>query len=220
MPYRGVVFDLDGTLLDTLEDIAHAANDALAELGFPVYPVDDYRYFVGDGMRTLMERIIPRRFAQDEPMIGRFLNAYIAHYERQWDQRSRPYPGMVELLDALTARGLRKAILSNKPHAFTVKCAEKLLAGWAFDPIMGQKDEIPKKPDPTGARMIQAEWGLPGDEILYLGDTGTDMRTAKGAGFFAVGVTWGFRPEEELREAGADFIAHHPLDVLALLAPE
>lgn len=213
---KAIIFDLDGTLLDTLDDIACAANTALASLDFPTYPVDEYRYFVGDGMRTLLERIIPQEYVDDEAMIDRFLAAYVANYDQQWDKRSVPYPGMPELLDGLAARGLRMGVLSNKPHAFTVKCVEKLLAGWKFDPILGQKDEFPKKPDPAGALWIQKQWGLPGNEILYLGDTGTDMLTAKRAGFFAVGVTWGFRPEEELRDAGADFIAHHPQDVLGL----
>lgn len=217
MSFHAIIFDLDGTLLNTLDDIACAANTALTSLDFPTYPVEEYRYFVGDGMRTLLERIIPQQYVDDEAMIDRFLDAYITNYGLQWDKRSAPYAGMPELLDALVAKGLRLGVLSNKPHAFTVKCVEKLLAGWKFDPILGQKDEFPKKPDPAGALWIQQQWGFPGSEILYLGDTGTDMLTAKRAGFFAVGVTWGFRPEEELREGGADFIAHHPLDVLGLV---
>ena len=217
MNFRGVIFDLDGTLLDTLEDIAEAANAALAAMNFPVFPPDAYRYFVGDGMKVLMARILPAELAEDKAVIQEFLLRYLENYNRCWDRKSYPYPGIPELLAELAARKCRLAILSNKPHAFTVKCAEKLLAPWIFDPILGQKEEIPRKPDPAGVRIIQEAWDIKSSEILYLGDTATDMQTAKNGGCFAAGAAWGFRPEKELREAGADVIVRLPLEVVDFL---
>lgn len=217
MGFQGAIFDMDGTLLDTLTDIAEAANDALAELKFPTFPVEDYRYFVGDGVKVLMARLLPQEFEQNEEVHEKFLQLYSKYYSQKWNQNTQPYRGIPELLNILQQKNFRLGILSNKPHAFTVKCAEKILADWKFDFILGQKDEIPRKPDPAGAIIIRDAWSLSSSEILYFGDTGTDMLTAKRAGFYALGVTWGFRPEDELREAGADLIIHHPLDVLSLL---
>ena len=213
-PCSAVFFDLDGTLLDTLEDIADAANHALTALGFPAHPLDAYRYFVGDGIKILIEKILPPEHVNDEAVVAKFLAQYVAAYDQRWDRTSRPYPDIAEMLTALTERNLKMAVLSNKPHAFAIKCVEKLLAPWQFSPILGQQDAVPKKPDPAGVYLIREAWHLESSSILYLGDTATDILTAKNAGCFAVGVSWGFRPESELREAGADRVVQHPMDVL------
>ena len=216
--FRGVIFDLDGTLLDSLADIADSANAALEKMGFPVHPIADYRYFVGDGVRTLMERILPANALKDPQTAAECLQLYIDAYAVGWDRKTRPYPGIPELLDTLTERGFRKAVFSNKPAECTARFVEKLLANWTFDEVVGQKDGvIPKKPDPTGGLWIMERWEAKPEEILYVGDTSTDMETAQNAGFVSVGVTWGFRPEEELRNAGARSIVHSPLDIVSLL---
>ena len=214
--FHGIIFDLDGTLLNTLEDITDAANHALTSLGFPAHPLDAYRYFVGDGMKVLIAKILPPEVVEDEAVVAKFLAQYVEAYGRRWDRTSRPYPGVAELLTALASRNIKMAVLSNKPHAFTVKCVEKLLAPWQFSPILGQQDSIPRKPDPAGVHLIREAWHAESSDILYLGDTATDILTAKNAGCFAVGAAWGFRPESELREAGADRIAREPMEVLEI----
>lgn len=216
--FQGVIFDLDGTLLDSLTDIADCANEALEKMGFPIHPVADYRYFVGDGVRTLMERILPENARKDPQALAQTLQLYVDAYAVGWDRKTRPYPGIPELLDTLTARGVKKAVFSNKPAECTARCVEKLLASWTFEEVVGQKDGvIPKKPDPAGGLWIMERWGAKPEEILYVGDTATDMETAQNAGFVSVGVTWGFRPEEELRDAGARFIIHLPMELAPLL---
>ncbi len=214
--YRGCLFDLDGTLLDTLRDLGESMNAVLAARGLPVHPVDAYRYFVGEGAPLLVSRAFPET-PRDPETLRAGLAEYRAVYESRWNVHTRPYEGIPELLGALAARGLTLGILSNKPHRMTVKCVEGYLAAWPFACVLGQRDDVARKPDPAGAfeaaRLMRAS---PAD-ILYLGDTATDMETARSAGMFAVGATWGFRPESELRDAGAHAIVRHPREVLALI---
>lgn len=215
--FRGIIFDLDGTLIDSLADIADSANSALAALNFPTHPVENYQYFVGDGVKTLMDRILPAEVVEDEVVMGECLRRYSEIYAENWANKTRPYPGIPELLDTIDSCGLKKAVFSNKPAQCTEKCVEVLLGNWTFDAVVGQKDGvIPKKPDPTGGIFIRDMWGFQSDEILYVGDTSTDMLTAKNAGFYSVGVTWGFRPEEELRENGARIIVNTPAEISKL----
>ncbi len=216
MKYRAVVFDLDGTLLDTLEDLANATNAALREMALPVHEVEAYRYFVGDGLRKLVERALPAE-REGEADFRRAMALFREHYGRNWKARTRLYDGVPDMLDAMTERNLPLAVLSNKPHEFTVRCVGELLGRWSFAAVQGVNDATPPKPEVTGALAAAARLGAEPAEILYLGDTGTDMRTAAAAGMFPVGATWGFRTEEELRENGAAVIARHPRDVLELL---
>ena len=215
--FRGIIFDLDGTLLNSLADIADAANAALAKLNFPTHPVEQYKYFVGDGVKVLMERILPEEVVHDPEFVAQFLKAYSDEYAQNWDHKTRPYPGIPELLDEITRRGVKKGVFSNKPAPCTERCVAKLLGAWTFDEVVGQKDGVfPKKPDPTGGLYIMNQWGFQPDEIVYVGDTSTDMQTAQNAGFYAVGVTWGFRPEEELRANHANKIVHAPMEIAEL----
>jgi phosphoglycolate phosphatase len=138
-------------------------------------------------------------------------------YAKRWHQKSHPYPGVSELLDELTARGLRLAVLSNKPHDFTCRITELLLARWRFDPVLGSRSGVPKKPDPTVARAIAKQHGIPAGEWLYLGDTAIDMVTARAVGMTAVGVLWGFRGADELRAGGAEHLLARPGELLDLL---
>jgi phosphoglycolate phosphatase len=213
---RGVVFDLDGTLLDTLEDIADAANAALAERGHPVHPVEAYKYFVGDGAPTLIHRILPdaaRTPAEEEALLVRYKQLY----GEGWDRKTAPYPGIMEMLNTLAARGLKIAVLSNKPQDATIACVGGFLRGCNFVIVQGQTEQFPKKPDPAGANAIARRCGIDPAEWLYVGDTATDMQTAVRAGMFPVGALWGFRTAEELTTHGARRLIAHPSELLTIL---
>lgn len=216
MHYKAILFDLDGTLLDTLADLGNSMNRVLAEQGFPTHPLDAYRYFVGNGARKLVTRTLPE--AQlNEATIGRNLRLFLQEYEQHWKDDTRSYAGVPEMLDALQTRDLKRIVFSNKPHDFVLLCVRELLSAWQFDAIIGQSDATPAKPDPTGALRIAKELDLTPADFLYLGDTGTDMQTAVAAGMFPVGALWGFREREELLEHGAQALIEHPQDLLLLL---
>ena len=216
MRYKAVLFDLDGTLLDTLEDLAIAANRVLAAQGLPEHPVEAYRYFVGEGVQTLVERILPATLCSPT-VVAEMVAAFQKEYGKIWHDRSRPYPGIPQMLDSLAASGLRFSVLSNKPDAFTRLCVQQLLPRWTFDPLLGQRPGVPKKPDPAAALEIARLMGLAPTEILYVGDTAVDMQTANRAGMDAVGVLWGFRTADELQAAGAQSLITQPDELLALI---
>jgi len=216
--YRAILFDLDGTLLDSLADLASAANRVLAARGLPVHPEGAYRFFVGDGLATLVERILPPS-RRNPALVAETMAAFEADYGHNWQVRTRPYAGIAAMLDALVAGGMSLSILSNKPDGFTRLCAERLLPQWRFVPLLGQRPGVPKKPDPTAALAIAAHLGLSPAAILYVGDSGVDMQTARGAGMDAVGVLWGFRSEDELRAAGAHHLIAQPHELLPLVFP-
>jgi len=211
---RAILFDLDGTLLDTLEDLADSTNAALAELGFPEHPVEAYKQFVGDGIENLVRRAMPQE-RPSEGLLARGIELSRRQYAERWANKTRPYPGIPEFLDTLKHRHIAMAVLSNKPHEFTQLCVTRLLPNWQFEAIQGATPELPRKPDPGGALAIAAKMGVAPAEVLYLGDTNTDMQTAVRAGMFPVGALWGFRTAEELSAAGAAALARAPMDALA-----
>lgn len=219
MTHRAVLFDLDGTLLNTLEDLANSMNAVLQESGFPIHEVEAYKYFVGDGMENLVRRALPGSELHHEPTVSACLDAMRREYNRRQKETTRPYEGVPELLDALVARGTRMSILSNKPHESTVEMVADLLPRWTFDVVFGAQPGKPKKPDPASALEIAALTGIPCHEFLYLGDTNTDMQTANAAGMFAVGALWGFRKADELLAYGAKALVEKPEDVLQFLIP-
>ena len=210
---RGILFDMDGTLLNTLEDLADSTNRSLARLGLPVHAVEAYRYFVGDGMENLARRVLPAD-RRDPRMVGEIAEAVSREYAEHWADKTRLYPGIPVLLDALSARKVPMAILSNKPHAFTLAIAEHYFQRWTFAAVLGARDTHPRKPDPSAALEISSALGLPPAGMLYAGDTNTDMQTASRAGMFPVGVLWGFRDREELLANGALVLAERPEDLL------
>ncbi len=212
---KAVLFVLDGTLLDTLQDIADACNAALREHGFPPHPVDSYRYFVGDGVPVLVSRSVPAEQHTGETLTS-VAAAYREEYQRRWNATTTLYPGIAELLDQLTRRGVPMAVLSNKPDDFTRRCVAEFLPRWTFSIVLGASKAFPPKPDPAGARHIARGLDLLPDKIYYLGDTPTDMRTAVAAEMFPVGVLWGFRAAEELKAAGARQLISHPRELLEL----
>lgn len=215
-PYQAVIFDLDGTLLDTLEDLGDAVNRMLSARGLPVHLIDAYRFFVGDGVAKLIARALPED-KRDAETVRSCLEAFRADYNRHWNVKTRLYDGVGAMLDAVTARGLKLAILSNKPHEFTEQCVMEFLSKWSFDAVIGQRDGVPFKPDPAGALEIALTLGIPPPAFFYLGDTAVDIKTAIAAGMKPVGVLWGFRPAKELRESGAQMLIEQPLEVLGLL---
>ena len=215
MRFKAAVFDLDGTLLDTLDDLADSANAVLRRRGFPEHPRDAYKYFVGDGMEVLVRRAVPQRI--DDPQVLAACAALMREeYARRWADKSRPYDGIATLLDGLTARGVRMAVLSNKPQEFTRLSVARMLAAWRFEEVLGASPELPRKPDPTGALRIAARLRLAAEEVAYLGDTNTDMQTAVTAGMYPVGALWGFRTAEELTACGARLLLERPEAMLEL----
>ncbi|MCD4812986.1 HAD family hydrolase [bacterium] len=216
MSYQAVIFDLDGTLLDTIEDIAEAINHVLEKRHYPTHTVSQYKMLVGLGMGQLIIDALPET-ARDVTTVSMVTKEAEQAYSERWQNKSKPYVGVVELLKQLNLRGLKLAVLSNKPHAFTEVCVATLLSDSNFDQVMGAQESIPQKPAPDGAIKIAKALGLAVEQILYVGDSGTDMKTAKAAGIFAVGVSWGFRSEEELKATGADKIIHQPKELIELI---
>lgn len=216
MNFEAVLFDLDGTLLDTIADLTDSMNRALKRLGFPGHDVKACKMFVGDGVEMFAFRALPEN-SRDQDMVEKCAFLMRQEYRKCWAKKTRPYEGIPELLDALTRQNLKMAILSNKPDDATKEMVAELLAKWRFHPVAGAQRSMPKKPDPTLALEISLQLRVSPERFLYLGDTATDMRTARGAGMFAVGVLWGFRSAEELMESGAHALVNHPTEVLALL---
>ena len=209
---KAVLFDLDGTLLDTLQDIASAANRVMEKHGFPVHPVDAYRFFIGHGSRTLAERALPpdRRHAE---IVDQCTAEFLETYDAGWDRATRPFDGIYDMLDFLVKKGVRLAVLSNKAHVFTVQCVARFFERYEFDVVLGQQEGLPLKPDPAGALKVVWEMNLEPRDFIYVGDSATDMKTARAAGIYAVGVLWGLRDEAELKAAGADKLVSSPLEI-------
>jgi phosphoglycolate phosphatase len=213
---EAIIFDLDGTLLDTLDDIANSANNVLSGRGYPTHPVGDYRIFVGDGVRKLVERVLPASERSPE-LVERCVAEMREEYGRNWNVHSRPYAGVPELLDRLAELGLKRAVLSNKPDDFTSKCVEALLPEAEFDVVFGHRTGVPHKPDPTGALDVVRRLAVLPERTALLGDSGIDMRTAIAAGLYPVGALWGFRTKEELLENGARTLLERPQEFLELI---
>ena len=217
MDYDAVLFDLDGTLLDTIEDLVDSMNHALVRQGFPTRTVAEGKLFVGDGVEAFARRSLP----QDDPddlTLRRCIDDMRKDYVDRWAVKTRPYEGICELLDALVDRSVRMAVLSNKPDEFTKIMVAKFFGRWPFEVVRGALPNVPRKPDPAAAIRITDEMSIPPDRFLYVGDTNTDMKTGVAAGMYAVGVLWGFRDAAELNDNGARVLVDHPEDILDLLA--
>lgn len=211
-----MIFDLDGTLLDTVADLADATNQALALCGFPTHPTKAFYKFVGNGINKLFARALPAE-SNDEENIQRVRSLFIPFYNLHNADRSRPYPGIEDLLRQLQMRGVRIAIASNKYHEATVKLVKSFFSEISFASVIGQRENVPIKPAPDIVYEIMREAGAGRENTLYVGDSGVDMQTALNAGVESVGVSWGFRDEDELREYGAMHIIHSPSEILKLL---
>ncbi len=211
-----IVFDLDGTLLNSLEDLADSANWVLEQHGFPTHPVDAYRYFVGDGVRKLIERILPQEERTDA-RIEQCRQEFVAYYKVHMEDKTSVYEGITELLAELKNRGLKIAVATNKVHVAVAPLMAKYFPNIRFDAMIGQREGVPVKPAPQIMFDILKETGCEPSEALHVGDTATDMQLAHNAGVTPVGVLWGYRPLEELREAGAKFIIEKPEELLGLV---
>ena len=216
MRFDAVLFDLDGTLLDTLADLADSMNAALTQMHLPTHPQVAYKEFVGDGMPMLARRVLPER-ERSEARIAEAIAAMTREYDRRWNRSSWPYDGVGELLDAIDGYGLAKGVLSNKPHAFVLQCVAQMLGEWHFDFVQGVAEDCPSKPNPQGALAIAERLGVRPERVCYVGDSNIDMRTATAAGMYAVGACWGFRSAEELRDSGAQELITRPMELMPIL---
>jgi phosphoglycolate phosphatase len=210
------MFDLDGTLVDSLRDLAEAMNRVLTSAGLPTHPVEKYRDFIGNGIDKLVERALPPD--QWEPgLLAGHVVAMKNDYGVNWHRHTQPYAGVPAMLERLSQKGVKLTVLSNKPHEYTIKFIDRFFPDNHFEAVRGAKPEVPRKPDPTAALDIARGLGLAPAGILYLGDSSTDMLTARSAGMYAAGAAWGFSPRQELLDAGAQAVLESPLDLARLL---
>jgi phosphoglycolate phosphatase len=214
MRYSAIMFDLDGTLADTLADIATAANAVLIALGRPTHDVAAYRRFVGHGARWLFEQALGETH---HDLAARAKTMLESHFAEHGHPLTQPYAGVTDMLDALSERGVVMTVLSNKPDAAAKHTVDAQFGRWTFAKVLGHREDLPLKPDPASARLICDELNIAASQWLYLGDSEVDMQTAKAASMFAVGATWGFRDRDELLAAGADRLIDHPSQLLDLL---
>jgi phosphoglycolate phosphatase len=212
-----IIFDLDGTLIDTVADLAMSTNYALGQLGFPQHATEAYRFFVGNGINKLFERTLPDGF-KDTANVLAVRQLFLKHYELHCADASRPYCGIPELLDACVSDGFQLAVASNKYQAATVRLVEKFFPGVPFRIVLGQRDGIPAKPDSYIVNEILASCGIAAGDALFVGDSGVDMQTAINSGVEACGVTWGFRPRAELTALNPAHIVDRPEEIMEILS--
>lgn len=212
---RLVIFDLDGTLLNTIDDLGHAANYALERCGYPTHNISSYPFMVGNGITRLLERVLPED-DRTKDNVERLRKEFMEYYGEHMTDSTRPYPGIVELLDSLRAQGIAVAVASNKYQAAVNRLIHHFfpMVDWAA--IEGQKEDVPTKPDPSIVFEILGNVPTPKGDVLYVGDSAVDMETARRACVESVGVTWGFRPVKELTDAHAEHIVNTASEILAL----
>lgn len=215
MTYKAVIFDLDGTLVNSIKDIADAMNVVLQKRNYPTYDYDTYKTFVGSGVKSLVIKALPKNKTSTTE-VNLCLNDMMQVYSACCTNKTEPYQGILELLDTLHNKGLKLAILSNKEDGLTKKVASALLPEY-ITPILGLKDEALKKPNPQVLLQLCETLNVNPEEAIYVGDTDVDILVAKNANMCAVGVSWGFRDPQELIAQGADLILQTPKDLLNLV---
>lgn len=215
MNNKAIIFDLDGTLIDSLEDIAVCMNQVLEELNLPSHKLEDYKYFVGGGISILVDNALHKDTS--DKVKEEVTNRFKVVYDQKLHAKTLPYDGIYDLLDELKRLDFKIGILSNKPHEFTIEYAKNLFSKYEMKEVHGQKSHIAKKPDPIAAIQIAKSFEVPCEEVYFVGDTMVDMQTAVNARMIGIGVLWGFRDEEELISNGATFVVKHPLDILEIV---
>lgn len=215
MNNKAIIFDLDGTLIDSLEDIAICMNQVLEELNLPSHKIEDYKYFVGGGISILVDNALHQDTNEETKIL--VTEKFKIIYDQKLHAKTKPYEGIYELLDELVNLDFKIGILSNKPHEFTLAYTNNLFSKYNLQEVHGQKIEIAKKPDPLAAINIAKAFNTPCEEVYFVGDTMVDMQTAVNAKMIGIGVLWGFRDEEELSSNGANFLVKHPLDILEII---
>ncbi len=213
---KAVIFDLDGTLLNSIIDIAESMNEVLEKNNFPTHTIDEYKFLIGKGIDNLAIDSLPNKVPKvDYPKYCKQIREV---YDKRWMLKTKPYDGIIELLNELTKRKVKIAILSNKPQNYTELVVKHLLPDWKFDCVLGAREGVPIKPNPQAVIEIIEKFGLMPADFLYVGDTNIDMQTANAAKLTAVGVSWGFRPVKELLAANANYIIDKPMELLNLLS--
>ncbi len=212
---KAVLFDLDGTLVNSLEDLADSTNFALKEFGFPTHETEKFKYFVGDGMAKLIERVLPQD-SRDGITHAKVLECFMNHYREHYIDKTVAYNGINELISGLKAEGLKMAVISNKVQEMALTVTNKIL-GDVFEIVCGKQEGYPAKPDPTLTLKVINDLGVMPNECVFIGDSGMDMAVAKNAKCLSIGVLWGFRTKEELCNNGADFIAEEPSKILRII---
>ncbi|MFM2370097.1 MAG: hypothetical protein RL619_2418 [Bacteroidota bacterium] len=215
MKFKGIIFDLDGTLVNSLEDIADAMNTVLQGLNYPTHSYDAYQYFIGSGLRNLVTKALPATH-HDETQIDNCYHLMVEVYRDNCTRKTKAYDGIFELLDELKSRNIKLSVFSNKADDLTKEITATLFPDY-FNPIVGLTTESLKKPNPFKTVEISKNFGLKAEEIIFIGDSGIDMQTATNANMYAVGVLWGYRPEEELLSNGAKYVLKQPADLIAIL---
>ncbi|MDQ5920794.1 MAG: phosphoglycolate phosphatase [Pseudomonadota bacterium] len=211
--HSAIIFDLDGTLLNTLEDIAFAMNSVLRKHGYPEHSTSAYRYFVGGGLYNLVFHTIPEN-ARIPKLLNTYLDELLDEYSKCIDTQTKPYSGICDMLEQLTQKNIPMAILSNKAHEFMDEVVQQHFSKWNFKVVFGARPTVATKPDPYSALEIASIMQIEPCKIAYLGDTDVDMQTAVNAGMYGIGAAWGFRTQTELIDNGAQLIIHHPMELL------
>lgn len=213
---KTAIFDLDGTLINSLADLADATNAGLARMGLPTHPAEKYRFFVGNGARKLCERVLPEELRTEEK-ISELQALFSEEYAKNCLNKTRPYEGIKELITDLGKAGVACAVASNKPDAFSKELISELFGEGQFALVTGKREGVPVKPAPQIVFNILSELGAQPDSAVFIGDSSVDVETAHNAGLECIGCTWGFRGEPELRSAGADHIARSAEDVFEIV---
>lgn len=214
MKFKGIIFDLDGTLVNSLEDISDAMNTVLTGLNYPTHTYDTYQYFIGSGLRNLVSKALPESNNSEE-QIEICFDCMINEYREVCTIKTKPYEGIIELLDHLASKNIKLAVFSNKADELTKKIAAEIFPDY-FQAAVGLSTEALKKPNPFEAIEISKNWNLKPEEILFVGDSDIDMQTATNANMYAVGVSWGYRTEDELMASGAKVVINNASELIEL----
>lgn len=215
MKFEGVIFDLDGTLVNSLEDIADSMNSVLMDFNYPAHEVESYKSFIGKGIQNLVRVSLPES-NRDEITVTKCSNLMMETYKKNCLNKTKLYDGIIDLLNQLKSRNMKLGVFSNKADELTKKIVQELMPNY-FDIVMGLSTEAHKKPNPVGALHISEKLNIPPENMLYIGDTDIDMQTANNSGMYGIGVLWGFRTKEELIASGAKYVLNYPMDLLDIL---